>query len=1127
MITIKAPIELKSARVISSSSEAFGQRIMGNYQLMSAQINREDLLHVVMSPPEIYIDGGGSTSILQDTRIQNNRQTKLEVINNLLNRISVTEEVNLTYQDRVYITDVLHRLGVTNIQQFMKQLSLLKQETRNVRELTDLYWNNLEELNRTLEEYQNSSISQRQVQESYSSQERLYLHEDILNRLQTGAIYQILNNFYSLPAQNSPQVRGQELAFSEQQRMVSHILLNRLQTQTVGRQVPFVYRHENFYEENGPEETQVTQESVNSQITSAILLHLADSLYQSLSEKNIRSSQVWVHAENALYQTAENTLKRLSYHMSGPNVSAAARQEEPVQEIRTQEKELETLRELLSLRNQSEQVLWENQTVIPADGDGTREQREPVLLSYTETSSGEEQEASGGAGTQTPQKQQRAEIETPEREQKTAKETGSPSAALEKKTAGREQEMPLPEASQVSRPSIPTGKGTGTGEKREQEKSSVPETGLLPSAKPGSVILRETEAAQTAPAAPTQERTEILEQLFHQYLSIVYHSDDRTNVRMEPMELSLRQETERLEEPLLAETQTRTETGEERLDGNWKVTAEGQVQTTAPSSGERVHQEAQIFFGTEDKEETVPFGSEKIKEYIREETILREGGQQGGQESPMQLVFPEQEASEETALPDRPLNSSGQETVPPSSERTRETAEGRVDFSKSGIGQERTGQPIPEEKRSQVLEEALRGEYSPLVPQPGREMERPAREAVSLELTYRAEETPESEVQSAFEAKKEAAGLQEALTDRKVKEVLERQQGREEKKEKTPSETAPPSSDQKTEPELMEAQPGREFHYMNEILSQRISGAAPQQEFPQRPRQEGDHLTLIYQQGEEGSSQEPETVSQENQKQGQPSSTETKPTARDAAQSIRQTSERILRQMEDIRQGEAVKRTISPEESGKTVYFTADQTMPEAGKEPARGQEEELTGQGDTLQSVRMGDTYSTMSRREETNLYYSGQNEPRESSPVSETGEDPLMQELMEINRRNVENYERYQQLMTARLTQEQQREKGRKPASLKMREESLKALENPQLVREEHYQKETRDEKARSAVEQAMEELIPEQTRQIYEKVLQMQQERQSSPDQGAAQLNSSLQELMLDIRQTERENEVRTHE
>ena len=53
------------------------------------------------------------------------------------------EEANLTYQDRVFITDVLKKLGVREVNQFMKQVFRLKQETRTTERLISLYWNHL------------------------------------------------------------------------------------------------------------------------------------------------------------------------------------------------------------------------------------------------------------------------------------------------------------------------------------------------------------------------------------------------------------------------------------------------------------------------------------------------------------------------------------------------------------------------------------------------------------------------------------------------------------------------------------------------------------------------------------------------------------------------------------------------------------------------------------------------------------------------------------------------------------------------------------------------------------------------------------------------------------------------
>ena len=106
MLTLKAPLELKCNAAMISSHETFYHRITGNYGLLSAGIVKEDLLHVVSAPLELYLEEGGGVRIAENTHIENRQETKLEIINNVLNRITVMEEASLTYQDRVFITDV-------------------------------------------------------------------------------------------------------------------------------------------------------------------------------------------------------------------------------------------------------------------------------------------------------------------------------------------------------------------------------------------------------------------------------------------------------------------------------------------------------------------------------------------------------------------------------------------------------------------------------------------------------------------------------------------------------------------------------------------------------------------------------------------------------------------------------------------------------------------------------------------------------------------------------------------------------------------------------------------------------------------------------------------------------------
>lgn len=353
MLTLKAPIELKCQTGMVSSWEGFYHRICGNYEMVSAGIDREDLLHVVAAPPEVYIAEGGMTSLVNHTRIQNSQETKLEIINNLLNRVSLTENANLTYQDRVYITDVLKKLGIQNVTQFMSQVAALKQETQTTEQLISLYWNHLEELSQLVGTYQHQEKHDKTVTENIRNQEEIHLHEDIMNRLQTGAVYQILHNFYSSYNGSSQYMSSQEMQITEQKRIASNILLNQLKNVVQREKVPFVYRHQNYYETMELEESQITSQAVNTQITSAVLLNLIDNLYFSRFERQKRERQPWLNIENALYQTANNTLWRMKNETSNQFVVRSRNESWTEYQRQVYEQETQALYQLLDLSQEA------------------------------------------------------------------------------------------------------------------------------------------------------------------------------------------------------------------------------------------------------------------------------------------------------------------------------------------------------------------------------------------------------------------------------------------------------------------------------------------------------------------------------------------------------------------------------------------------------------------------------------------------------------------------------------------------------------------------------------------------------------------------------------------------------
>ena len=354
MLTITAPIELKCKAPENSMHEGFYHRIADQYSMMSINLTPEDLLHVMTTPPQYYFGGGDEMNIFQQTNVNAHEENKLEVINNLVNRIMVSESAQLTYQDRVYITDVIQKLGIRNVSEFMHQVNQLKQEQNNTNQLIDLYWNHLGELRQFVENYKTEQGDSHITEEITEQKEILHLHEDILNRLQTGAIYQTLQNFNNR-TQGDWNITNTELALSEQYRTAQNILLQKLQSEARGEKTPLIYRHENYYEDQQLTQEQITEENIRNQVSSAVLLNLIDNVYQSRNEQLMRKGDQWYHMEEAFYQNAGNTMQRIKQKISAGNVVHTTQDNAYVENYtQAQQNEISIINRLLDHRIQQE-----------------------------------------------------------------------------------------------------------------------------------------------------------------------------------------------------------------------------------------------------------------------------------------------------------------------------------------------------------------------------------------------------------------------------------------------------------------------------------------------------------------------------------------------------------------------------------------------------------------------------------------------------------------------------------------------------------------------------------------------------------------------------------------------------
>lgn len=325
MLTITAPIELKCKTSDNSMHEGFYHRITDPYSMMTSKLTPEDLLHVVSTPPEYYFGGEEEINFFRQTNVSTHQENKLEVINNLVNRIAVSESAQLTYQDRVYITDILQKIGIHNVSEFMKQVRLIKEEQNQTNRLINLYWNYAGELKQLVEDYRSTQVVD-QHKETYEQQtDTLHLHEDILNRLQTAAIYQTVQNFNG-NSSGDYRITNTQLKLSEQYGFAQQILLQKLKNEVRGEAAPLIFRHENYYENQQLSEEEITEQKVLTQVSSAVLLDMVNNVYRSQNEQYRTANDNWYHMEQAFYQNAENTMQRFENHMSNryqTNVTSA------------------------------------------------------------------------------------------------------------------------------------------------------------------------------------------------------------------------------------------------------------------------------------------------------------------------------------------------------------------------------------------------------------------------------------------------------------------------------------------------------------------------------------------------------------------------------------------------------------------------------------------------------------------------------------------------------------------------------------------------------------------------------------------------------------------------------------
>ncbi len=310
MLTISAPIEIKAKSTYIRDPESFYHRIIGNYSLMETQITEEDLLHITATPPEIYVqEGEGMTSILSHNERNETNLNKVDILNNVINRIVVSADMDLTYQDRVFITDALYKLGIRDEKRFMKAFYQMAEETRNTNTLINLYLERGGELRDLIESIETREKELTTSESKITEKERdNFLYTRVMDRLKTGAIYQIVSNFNRTTVDN--EIDAREFSIADQSYTAQHILLSVLRQRAGVGEENLVFLNGNTYEETIENQENLTS-SVRNELTAAVLMDMVKNIYHTGFDRFYNNNDTFYSFEDTFFKSSDQTFLRL------------------------------------------------------------------------------------------------------------------------------------------------------------------------------------------------------------------------------------------------------------------------------------------------------------------------------------------------------------------------------------------------------------------------------------------------------------------------------------------------------------------------------------------------------------------------------------------------------------------------------------------------------------------------------------------------------------------------------------------------------------------------------------------------------------------------------------------------
>ena len=320
MLTLKEPIKLNCINDILTVPQEMNEKILANYTILAAQFGAEDLLFLLGSEMGLPEDMGMTTTIAVENDNKIIQKLDIEVINNVVNRVLLGESTSFTYQDEVYISMILQKMGIRDVKLFISEAHTLIEENKNIYELLKIYKENSKVLTKVTnlkgDLIKNKDENNGEIFDGIKPETHpYYIHNEIYSRLETCKIYNTVKEFQKNSFGEWKSFSRNELKIAEQSRVSNLLSLYEEKQSINSNSSVLLTHHTNVFETGIMEADLVTKQQILGRANAAMLINTIDNVLVSRLPQMENKSHYWLNVENAVTKLAENTLYRFQvYH---------------------------------------------------------------------------------------------------------------------------------------------------------------------------------------------------------------------------------------------------------------------------------------------------------------------------------------------------------------------------------------------------------------------------------------------------------------------------------------------------------------------------------------------------------------------------------------------------------------------------------------------------------------------------------------------------------------------------------------------------------------------------------------------------------------------------------------------